>query len=186
MNIDIAVRSALYLLGLWIAVYYLWADYRNDAFRDHVFSIRDRLFQFAATGNIGFDHSAYTILRNRMNVLLRHGPEFTLTRFVLILATHPTLPSDDLVTWQNAVATLPFGIQEKMREFNVCVASALFQHVIYCSFFRYLLIRPLAIWSKPKQVREVVTIPKVAEGVARLESETIEKEVRVLEHAAPV
>ena len=181
MNLDIALRSVLALFALWIAVYYLWRDFRNDAFRDHLFSIRDRMFLYAAQDHISFDHPAYTTLRNRMNVLLRHGQDFTLTRMVLVLATHSTAKPEPLTRWEAVVEELPEETQAKMREFNVCVAIAVLQHVVFYSFFRYLALRPLGFLI---HVREWVASPKVASGVERLECESQERETRILGRAA--
>jgi hypothetical protein len=178
MNPDIAIRSVLALFALWIAVYYLWRDFRNDAFREDIFSVRDQMFLYAALGNVSFDHPAYTILRNRMNGLLRHGHEFTLTRMFLILLTHGgDLKNESVVRWEAAVEELPAETQARMREFNVCVAIFVLQHVIFFSFFRYMALRPLMFLVK---VRKVIESPRVASGVERLESETLEQEARVL------
>ncbi|HEY6243706.1 MAG TPA: hypothetical protein VIX17_07165 [Pyrinomonadaceae bacterium] len=182
MNADVALGSVLALIGLWFAVYYLWRDFRNDAFRDDIFFLRDRMFLYAAQGNISFGHPAYAILRERMNVLLRHGPDLTLTRFILIVATHkPLTPSLSLVAWETAVNELPTEVQAKMRDFSARVAIFVFIHVMYYSFFRYMAIRPLVfLIPLPK----VVESPKVASGVERLESETVERETRLIGRAA--
>src|ERR1700682_1355645 len=102
MNLYIALKSIIGLFALWLFVYYLWRDYRLDAFRDDVFARRDQIFVFAAKGNIKFDHPAYTILRNRMNVLLRYGHAFTLTRLLLIRISHPLVKNDLMEKWESA------------------------------------------------------------------------------------
>jgi hypothetical protein len=177
MNPDIAIRSVLALFALWIVVYYLWRDFRHDAFRDDIFSIRDEMFLYAAEGNISFDNPAYTILRNRMNVLLRHGHEFTLTRMALIVGTHRGTKNEIVAKWEAAVAELPDNTQAKMREFNICVAIFVLQHVVFYSFFRYMMMRPFMLLVK---IRKVIEFPKVASGVERLESVTLERETRLL------
>lgn len=177
MNADIALRSVLGLLALWFVVYYLWRDFRNDSFREDIFSIRDQMFLYAAQGNIGFDHPAYMSLRNRMNVLLRHGHELTLTRMALILATHDDMKSDLNAQWEAALQGLPVATQARLREFNVCVAIYVLQHVVFFSFFRYMTVRPLMFLIK---IRKIIESPKVASGVARLEYKTLEQERRVL------
>src|SRR5712692_1685090 len=139
----IALKSVLSLFVLWFFVYYLWLDYRLDSFREDICSVRDRMFLYAASGNISFDHPAYTILRDRMNIILRYGHAFTLTRLILIRETHAGFKNDAIIQWEAAVAELPEDIQYKMREFNLCVIIFVLQHIIYCSFFRYILVRPL-------------------------------------------
>src|SRR5260221_5334180 len=178
MNPETALISVLALFGLWIAVYYLWRDYRSDAFREDIFSVRDEMFLWAARRNISFDHPAYRILRDRMNVLLRHAHEFTLTRMAIILTTHSAEKSEILMRWEAAVEELPEETQEKIREFNARVAIFVLQHVVYYSFFRYMVLRPITFFVKVR-VRKVFESPKVASGVERLESETVEKEIRL-------
>lgn len=181
MSLDIALKSIVGLFALWFFVYYLWRDYRIDTFRDHVFSIRDRMFLYAAKGNIGFDHPVYTILRNRMNVLLRYGHAFTLTRMFLVLVSHDKLKTDSVVKWEAMVEELPEEVRHKMREFNLCVAVAVFQHIIYYSFFRYAFVRPFMIFLNPFQVREIVERPRVVLTVEHLESDALEQEARHVE-----
>jgi hypothetical protein len=176
MNPDIALWSVLALFALWIAVYYLWPDFRNDTFREDIFSVRDEMFLYAAQGNIGFNNPAYTILRDRMNGLLRHGHELTLSRMVLILATHTMEKPDVLTKWEAAVEELPNQTQAKMKEFNVCVVIYVLQHVVFYSFFRYMALRPLMFFVP---LRKVVESPKVASGVERLENESLERDARL-------
>jgi hypothetical protein len=142
------------------------------------------MFLYAAQGNISFDHPAYTTLRNRMNVLLRHGHEFTLSRMALILATHGSdFKSETIARWEAAVEELPVEVQAKMREFNLCVAIYVLQHVVFYSFFRYMALRPLMFMV---EVRKVIASPKVASGVEQLECESQERETRrMLGHPAP-
>ena len=184
MNIEILCKSLVALLGVWFAVYYLWRDYRIDAFRDHLFSIRDRLFLFAAEGHISFEHPAYAILRDRMNLMLRHGDEFTLTRLLFILTLKSPPKPETLVRWEAAVEGLPEWTQYKLKEFNFCFLSAVVQHVVYFSFFRYVILRPLMLLVRPLRFRKVVDRPQVTQTVEQLESRTAEREERELVGAA--
>jgi hypothetical protein len=176
MNPGIALWTVLALFALWIAVYYLWPDFRNDVFREDIFSVRDAMFLYAAQGNISFDHPAYTILRDRMNGLLRHGHELTLARMALILTTHSMVKPHVLIKWEAAVEELPEQTQAKMKEFNICVVIFVLQHVVFYSFFRYMALRPLMFFVP---LRKVVESPKVASGVERLENESLERDARL-------
>jgi hypothetical protein len=182
MNPDVALGSILALFGLWIAVYYLWRDFRNDAFRDDIFSVRDRMFLYAAKGNISFSDPAYTILRERMNGLLRHGHELTLTRLAAYLvAVRNEAKSKEIIAWEAALEELQPETQERMKEFNVSVLIYVLQHVVFYSFFRYMALRPLMFMVK---VRKVIDSPKVASSVERLESETIAKDAPLVGRTA--
>jgi hypothetical protein len=181
MNPDTALCSILALFALWIAVYYLWPDFRNDTFREDIFSVRDEMFLYAAQGNISFEHPAYSILRDRMNGLLRHGHELTLSRMILIVATHPMQKPHAISRWEAAVAELPERTQVKMKEFNLCVVIYVLQHVVFYSFFRYMTLRPLMFFVS---LRKVVESPKVASGVESLENESLERDARLKARAA--
>jgi hypothetical protein len=185
MNAEIVLKSVLALLGLWFFQVYFWRDFRLDSFRDHVFSIRDRMFMFAASGGIGFDHPAYSMLRNRMNVVLRYTHEFTLTRMIVVVATQDLGTKDNpFWKWREAVKSLPAEVQGKMKEFDACLAVAMLQHMVFSSFFLYLPIRPLMFLLKPLEVRAVVEQPKLVSGVERLEADALEQDARRLARGA--
>jgi hypothetical protein len=181
LDFHIALRSLLALGALWFVAYYLWRDYRHDSFREDMFSLRDELFLYAANGHIPFDHPAYTILRDRINALLRHGHDLTLTRLTLLLLIVRDSKSELTTRWEGAVAQLPVDTKEVMERFDVRVAIYVFQHVVYYSLFRYLLVRPLTFSIK---VDDVIERPKVASGIQKLESETLAQEERELCRAA--
>ena len=54
-------------------------EMRLDSFRQNMFAIRDELFDFAADGNIAFDHPAYMMLRNQMNGFIRYAHHLTVS-----------------------------------------------------------------------------------------------------------
>lgn len=104
-----------------------------------------------------------------------------MTRLILIVQTQNAVKSDTLVAWETALADLPPDVQEKIKAFNVCVAIFVLMHVMYYSFFRYMVIRPLiSLIPLPR----VIESPKVASGVERLESETVAREARLIGRAA--
>lgn len=177
------MNSVLWLLGLWILVFYLWRDYRLDSFRDHVFSIRDELFLYAAKQNIKFHDPAYTILRDRMNASLRYAHEFTMTRLLLVSGMHEPQKSPFLVKWEASVRELPEATQMKMREINVRYNEAMLQHVIYLSFLRYLVLRPVAVFNR-LLVREAVESATIESSVERLESDALQQDAHRLGRSA--
>jgi hypothetical protein len=172
--IAVIIESALGLFGLWIAVYYLWPDYRNDAYREDIFSVRDEMFLFALDNNIPFDHPAYALLRARMNLLLRHGQELTVNRLLILSTLRKDVRSETFLGWQRAVTELPEGLRQQMAEFNLRINIFVLQHLIYRSFFRYLLFRP--IMAAGLSIRAVIAKPHVERTVEKLETATIEEE----------
>jgi len=169
----IVVESILGLFGLWIAIFYLWRDFRNDSYREDIFAVRDEMFLYAADGNIPFDHRAYTLLRARMNGLLRHGHELTMTRLLILLAVYDEVRSESFNAWERAVEQLPDETRKHMKDFNLKVNIFVLQHLIYLSFLRYLLFRP---FMRGIHVRDVMERPHVVTTVEKLESATLEEE----------
>jgi hypothetical protein len=179
MNANIALISIIILMALWICIYYLWRDYRLDSFREHLFSIRDRMFMYAAEGNIRFDHPAYTSTRSRANLLIRHGHQLTLTRFIIVIATHPMLSAPTVVEeWEKLTTDLSTDVRLKMLEFRLCISVASLQHMVYSSFFRYMLVRPITLLKDPFKVKELKEHPRVANTVERFECDSVEQELR--------
>jgi len=176
MNTDVVLVSLLGLFGLWVVVYYLWTDYRSDSYREDIFSVRDEMFMYAAEGNVPFDHPAYTLLRTRMNGLLRHGHELTITRMLIIIAGSKGLRIDSnhpFSEWKRSVQELRPDVQKQMKDFNLRVNIFVFQHLVFRSFFRYLLIRPFMYVIK---IRVVMEKPHVTTSMEKLESATLEEE----------
>jgi hypothetical protein len=178
----IAIKSALGLLFLWFFLAYLWRDYRIDAFRDHVFSIRDRLFMFAASGGIGFEDPAYTILRYRMNVVLRYAHEFTLFRVFAISVMNP-LPVKNLdrARWEEAVNNVESEYaRNQLHNFNTILVIAILQLMVYRSFFLYVLLRPIMEIVRTRDVFRDVLIkaPRVESKVEQLESEALDEDAQ--------
>lgn len=188
MNAYIALKSLLLLLALWGFVFYLWRDYRLDAFRDDLFALRDRMFQYAAKGNITFDNPAYLLLRNRMNILLRYAHEFTFTSFVVVtfvgMRNQPAVNAL-MVEWQKSVDQLRDpAVREKMTEFNVLVAATVFRHVLLRSFFRYLVVRPFLHLTGDPVNEFVKSKQSIVLSVETLESKALDTEEREPELAA--
>src|SRR5262249_49195809 len=74
-----AATSALSLFLLSILVLHLYRDYRVDLFRNRMFALRDSLFDFAAEGQIAFDHPAYGLHRTMLNGFIRFGERLSLS-----------------------------------------------------------------------------------------------------------
>jgi hypothetical protein len=184
---DIALTSIttiIMLAALWFCVYYLWRSYRLDAVREHLFSIRDRMFMYAAEGHIGFDHPVYTTTRTRANQLIRYCHQLTLTRLAIVIATHPIPDTSTAVEeWRKLTADLPDDVSMKMLEFRLCISVASLQHVVYSSFFRYLLVRPITLFKDPFKVKELKQHPRVANTVEQFETDSVEQELRQEAHA---
>src|SRR5438034_929815 len=56
-----------------------------DEFRQKMFAVRDELFDYAASGEIAFEHPAYRLLRQSMNGFIQFGHRLTLFRLCLTI-----------------------------------------------------------------------------------------------------
>lgn len=82
--------SAVIILGflfvaLWIFYFWFYQRYTVDNTRQELFAIRDEMFDFAAAGNISFDHPAYIMLRRTMNGMIRFSHKLNLITLIAIL-----------------------------------------------------------------------------------------------------
>jgi hypothetical protein len=96
------------LASLWLLIFVLRRRYCEDKFRDELFTLRDELFDYAASGNIEFDHHAYTLLRTRMNGIIRYAHRASLMQILvpsfLIRKTANTAVEEYRERWQSAVS----------------------------------------------------------------------------------
>ena len=176
MNANIALQTVLGLMAIWCFTVYRWRNYRVDAFREHLFSIRDEMFLYAAEGHIGFEHRAYVLLRNRMNALIRYGHQINLiTLIIALLIRNPGVSDGPFCEWQQAVASLSDEQQREIRDFSACVTEATLKHLLYSSFFLYLLTRPLLEFYRPPTMRKAISgNPNVVLTMARIEADAVE------------
>jgi hypothetical protein len=75
------VPGVIILAWLFLVAY---PEYRSEQFRQELFILRDRLFDEAARGRIGFDHPAYKYLRTTINGYLRFAHKLGFLEFVFV------------------------------------------------------------------------------------------------------
>lgn len=81
-ELTLIVQSAAASVALILVLWTLWPTHRLDRFRQDVFVVRDELFDFAASGRIGFNHPSYRLLRASMNGFIRYGHQLTFFRLI--------------------------------------------------------------------------------------------------------
>lgn len=89
----------------WI-VFRLWPNHRTDRFRQEMFDVRDKLFDYAATGNIAFSDPAYRLLRQNMNGFIRYAHHITFFRLMCNLVRwnlHQQYPLSWTANFQEAL-----------------------------------------------------------------------------------
>lgn len=179
MNSAITVlMSAISLGGLCLFVCYFWRDYRLDAFREHLFDIRDRLFAYAADGHVSFEEPAYRVLRARINVAIRYAHVFTLPRLILASATLVEGDQSDTAKFSELVLNVRSeDAREALAKFNRVVVIAIMKNMVYRSFALYLLLRPIA-WlagSSDEELDTWTVAKPLIPPVEQLEDNTIEE-----------
>jgi len=179
MNANIVLATILGLVGLWYFLSSRWPEYRLDSFRDDIFRLRDKMFMFAAEENISFQHPAYTILRERMNVLIRYAHEFKLTRFLIAVTVLDLSKPPALVKWEEAVTELPGETRRQMEHFNESLAFIVVKQLFFSSFLLYLILRPIVAIVKTLDVdvrKEVLNRPEVVARVEAYESKALDQD----------
>ena len=129
---------------------------------------------YAANGLVSFEDPAYAMLRYRLNLILRYGHEFTMSRVLLTVVRPVPARYRDQAKWENALKALPSEeAREALEGFNRTLSVAILQLMIYRSFLCYLLVRPFMPTVRMEEV--VRKHRRVASTVARLESETLDE-----------
>ena len=87
-------------------------ELRLDSFCQNMFIVRDELFDYAADGNISFDHPAYILLRKQMNGFIRYGHHLTVFRGFLTFCIHKVSSSSDRSDWHSEWQTALQSIED--------------------------------------------------------------------------
>ncbi|MGA3043081.1 MAG: hypothetical protein ABSF54_20075 [Bryobacteraceae bacterium] len=104
------LEAAIGSCALVFVTFALWPSVRLDVFRQQMFAVRDELFDYAASGKIGFDHPAYRLLRQSMNGFIRYGHRITFFQINMsmlhwkIVESHA--PMDWTERWDRAISTI--------------------------------------------------------------------------------
>jgi hypothetical protein len=150
-NFSGALHLMLGLTALWFLIFRLVHEYRLDVLRDQLFAVRERLFDYAANGNIAFDNAAYTQLRMLLNSLIRFGYRLTFTRFLMgvIFMEWKDKPYDRelLIRWEKAVAELPPESQVELKSIRGEALVLVVRHLVTGSPVMLILLVVFAIGS---------------------------------------
>lgn len=109
-----------------------------DRFRQRVFEVRDDMFDYAAAGNLPFDHPAYGTIRTLMNGYIRfaHRIDFSL---ILIFGAYFIFKKDEVRKRQrefqrrieSELSSLPEEQKEKLSAYMEKTQSELVNHILY-------------------------------------------------------
>lgn len=135
-----------------------WRAYARDAFRQRVFALRDQLFDYAAAGNIEFNHPAYWRLRLMMNNTIRFSHRITFGEMLLPVAIDILRNSDEpdapsYAAWKEKVQALPAANREAIMEFFDKFSELLAAHLITTSPVAWPVFALAAIIHGLREVR---------------------------------
>ena len=148
-NFSAALHVAFAAMLLWYLLFRCVRDYRIDALRNRLFTVRDKLFDYAAEGNVAFDHPAYTKLRMLLNSLIRFGHRLTFSRFAMgilfMIWMKQECDEKPLQEWYAALKELPEEPRKKLTEFHSQAIVLVVKHLIsgspimVCAFLIFAL-----------------------------------------------
>jgi len=154
-TIGAVLNVAFGLVLLWIVVYFGWRPYRIDNLRQRLFELRDELFLAAADGELSFDDSAYQILRDRLNAVIRFAHTVTLTRSVLY-----RLEGTDVEglreKWLQAVAKLSDKQRQHLLDIDQRASFVLVDQVFSGSPIMWVALAcciPVFVWQEAKEAK---------------------------------
>lgn len=137
----VIISQGLSLVALWI-VYMAWRWYRVEALRDDLFAVRDRLFDYAASGAMEFNDPAYRRLWLVLNALIHFASRITFGRFVFPSLITPLVQADvtGYMLWRQSLNKLPQGTREHLLQVHREIIFILARHLIR----RTVLFMPIA------------------------------------------
>lgn len=102
----VALNTFVALAFLWMLLFWCYAQYRIDKFRQDMFALRDELFDEARSGRISFDDPAYKHLRDSINGFIKMGHRlsmFQMIAFQVVAAKYSRRERKNSV-WENLLA----------------------------------------------------------------------------------
>ena len=137
-----AIHFALVLFLLWVLIFWMWPSLRLDMFRERLFNTREELFMYWAglveRGVVRFDDPAYTMLRTRMNGMLRFAHRVTLPRLVLTMVeidlNSRAKPGHSFQAWLETIEKLPEPeIRSALVRFHARMLHEMARHLLWTS-----------------------------------------------------
>jgi hypothetical protein len=133
-TISAAFWSAAALLGMVCLLGFGYSRYRIDRLRQKLFALRDELFDYAAAGNIPFDHDAYGMLRHTINGFIRFSHILSITGILMtamLERIRGPLPGQSFhARWQKTTTTLAPEVGAAMDGFMNRLHLLIAQHVL--------------------------------------------------------
>lgn len=138
------MTSLVSLLFAAILLFWLYRDYRTDAYRQKLFALRDELFDEATKGELPFDNPAYGMLRTTMNGFIRFAHRMNLPQTIVLLLVIDSKHQDFRVPFhkrlEEAANRLPPVQQELIKRYYLRMNFYTIEYLLLSSPFMLLTI----------------------------------------------
>ena len=140
----------LSLLGLWVWFFWLYRDYRIDAYRQRLFALRNQLWDYAAAGHISFDDPAYLVVRNRLNGLIRFAHLLSLVWLLAAAGARAVRPFPELEEetrreLEEVLEKVDARVANRLRAFHQQALLGAAEHSILVSPVFWVLVIPIIL-----------------------------------------
>ena len=152
-----ALHLGVGLFAIWFLYFVCWREHRVDAFRQHMFSLRDDLFDYALSGGIAFNDPAYTTLRNVSNGLIRYAHQLNVSRVLAILMFGNLPETNRMEEWKRDVETRPKEVRDKLLGTHSEIGKALFWHIVPWSPLAWVcVVLRIKFVRRPQEISAVL------------------------------
>ena len=153
-----ALSTTLSLLALWALFHWLYRDYRVDLFRQRMFTLRDQLFDIAASGRIAFDDPAYGKLRSMINGYIRFAHRINLPLLLFASRSRHALSqgAHQITQLTAAVRAQP---AETARDLDHIISQThwyVAEQLILTSLVMWLVLLPIAAYAIVRTLGEKI------------------------------
>ena len=135
-----AAHISIGLFALWLLYFFGWRGHRVDSFRQHIFAVRDDLFDYAASGAIRFDDPAYMTLRSIANGTIRFAHQLTFTRVLALVGFSDIPRSGAMEAWMRDMQSRSPEVRDRLLQAHSEIAKAIFWHVILWSPLAWICV----------------------------------------------
>ena len=151
------------LLALWCLFFWFYREYRMDAFRQHLFVLRDELFDLARAGRIPFRSKAYGVLRSTINGNIQFGHRcgfLEVLCFVVVARKDLSRDSEALIRydamWRQALGELDPDAQKKLESIRTRMHMRVVEQIIFTSATLVFSFIAVVCWILFHQLRHTV------------------------------
>lgn len=176
LSMDQVASSLQLMLALWVflGLFWLYRDYQIDRLREHLFSLRDELFDSAHENDL-LNEKGYVKLRLIMNSMIQFSHKITFVRFALSVLMISKLPKEEMTQpfteWLEIIDKLPLETRNILIEYHAKMAFLIFQSMINRSI---LLSTFRLIYASNTKLRKIVgQLARNSQGMQLLEAQAL-------------